>query len=88
MRFLSIEPLLEDLGRINLAGVHWVIVGGESGHRARWMDPLWVTSIQKQCEQSHVPFFFKQWGGIHKKLAGRLLNGRTWDEPPRHTSPR
>jgi protein gp37 len=82
VRFLSIEPLLEDLGKINLRGIHWVIVGGESGHGARGMDPSWVTSIQKQCGQSRVPFFFKQWGGVHKKRAGRVLEGRTWDELP------
>ena len=82
VRFLSIEPLLENLGTINLNGIHWVIVGGESGHGARPMDPSWVTSIQKQCERSRVPFFFKQWGGVHKKRAGRVLEGRTWDELP------
>src|SRR5207244_11510115 len=82
VRFLSIEPLLENLGTINLNGIHWVIVGGESGHGARPMDPSWVTSIQKQCERSRVPFFFKQWGGVHKNRAGRVLEGRTWDELP------
>jgi protein gp37 len=83
VRFLSVEPLLEDLGEINLRDIHWVIVGGESGHGARPLDPKWVISIQKQCERARVPFFFKQWGGIHKKRAGRVLNGRTWDELPR-----
>ena len=82
VRFLSIEPLLEDLGRIDLKEIHWVIVGGESGHDARPVDRRWVTSIQKQCAQSRVPFFFKQWGGFNKKRAGRVLNGRTWDELP------
>jgi protein gp37 len=82
VRFLSIEPLLEDLGSVNLSNIHWVIVGGESGHAARPIDPAWVMSIQQQCELSRVPFFFKQWGGVHKKRAGRLLNGRTWDERP------
>jgi protein gp37 len=82
VRFLSIEPLLEDLGEVNLSGIHWVIVGGESGHGARAMDPSWVKSIQKQCAQARVPFFFKQWGGVHKKRAGRKLEGRTWDELP------
>ena len=82
VRFLSIEPLLENLGTINLNGIHWVIVGGESGHGARPMDPSWVISIQRQCERLRVPFFFKQWGGVHKKRAGRVLEGRTWDELP------
>jgi protein gp37 len=82
VRFLSIEPLLEDLGRINLSGIHWVIVGGESGPGARPVEQLWVSSLQKQCAQSRVPFFFKQWGGVRKKAAGRLLHGRTWDELP------
>ena len=83
VRFLSIEPLLEDLGQINFREIHWVIVGGESGRGARPIDPTWVASIQKQCERARVPFFFKQWGGFNKKRAGRLLNGRTWDEMPR-----
>jgi protein gp37 len=81
-RFLSIEPLLEDLGQVNLTGIHWVIVGGESGHGARPMDRKWVVSIRKQCRESGVPFFFKQWGGKRKSLAGRLLDGRTYDEMP------
>jgi protein gp37 len=83
VRFLSIEPLLEDLGVINLNGIHWVIVGGESGHRARLLNPSWAISIQKQCGQAGVPFFFKQWGGVNKKRSGRVLEGRTWDELPR-----
>jgi protein gp37 len=82
VRFLSVEPLLEDLGSIDLAGISWVIVGGESGHGARPMDPAWVRSIAKDCEASHVPFFFKQWGGVQKKRAGRELDGRTYDEMP------
>jgi protein gp37 len=82
VRFLSIEPLLEDLGYIDLSGIHWVIVGGESGAGSRPIDTSWVTSIQKQCEKARVPFFFKQWGGVRKKRAGRLLEGRTWDELP------
>ena len=81
-RFLSIEPLLEDLGRMNLTGIHWVIVGGESGSGARPMDRKWVISIRKQCRETGVPFFFKQWGGTRKSLAGRLLDGRTYDEMP------
>jgi len=83
VRFLSIEPLLEDLGAIDLSGIGWVIVGGESGPGAREMDPAWVRSIRDQCLDAGVPFFFKQWGGVRKKLAGRLLDGRTWDEVPR-----
>jgi protein gp37 len=83
VRFLSIEPLLENLGQINLSDIHWVIVGGESGSRARPIEPAWVTSIQRQCAESSVPFFFKQWGGVRKKRTGRLLDGRTWDEKPR-----
>ena len=82
VRFLSIEPLLEDLGRIDLRGIHWAIVGGESGPGARPIETEWVISIQKQCEKAGVPFFFKQWGGVRKKRAGRLLAGRTWDELP------
>ncbi len=81
-RFLSIEPLLEDLGPMNLYGIHWVIVGGESGHGARPMERKWVISIRKQCRENGVPFFFKQWGGPRKSLAGRLLDGRTYDEMP------
>jgi protein gp37 len=82
VRFLSIEPLLEDLGRLNLSGISWVIVGGESGHGARPMLKDWVVSIQSQCSRNEVPFFFKQWGGIHKSKSGRTLNGRTYDEMP------
>jgi protein gp37 len=82
VRFLSIEPLLEDLGTLELAGIHWVIVGGESGFGARPMKREWVIAIKKQCRQSRIPFFFKQWGGVHKSRAGRLLDGRTYDEMP------
>ena len=82
VRFLSVEPLLEDLGTIDLSGIHWVIVGGESGHGARPMQSAWVESIRDQCAQAGVPFFFKQWGGFQKKKAGRLLDGRTYDERP------
>jgi protein gp37 len=88
VRFLSVEPLLEDLGRINLKGIHWVIVGGESGHGARPLKEAWVQSIRDQCEEAGVPFFFKQWGGRQKSKAGRLLNERTYDELPEiHRSP-
>jgi protein gp37 len=81
-RFLSIEPLLEDLGELDLSGIHWVILGGESGPGARPMRPEWVLSIRDQCRASGVPFFFKQWGGTRKGKAGRLLDGRTYDEKP------
>lgn len=83
IRFLSVEPLLEDLGTIDLAGIHWLIVGGESGHGARPMRKEWVVAIQQQCKRASVPFFFKQWGGVRKKAAGRALDGRTYDELPR-----
>lgn len=87
VRFLSIEPLLEDLGILDLSGIHWVIVGGESGIGARAMKREWVISIRDQCAHSNVPFFFKQWGGLHKKSAGRRLDGKVYDEfPPRVTS--
>jgi protein gp37 len=84
IRFLSIEPLLEDIGAIDLSGIHWVIVGGESGPHARPMREEWVQPILRQCRAANVPFFFKQWGGRIKKRTGRTLNGRTYDElPPR-----
>lgn len=82
VRFLSIEPLLEDLGVLELSGIHWVIVGGESGYGARPMKREWVVSIQKQCRQFRIPFFFIKWGGVRKSRAGRLLDGRTYDEMP------
>ena len=82
VRFLSIEPLLEDLGAINLDGISWVIVGGESGHGARYMREEWVLSIRDQCARAGVPFFFKQWGGVRKSETGRRLRGRTYDEMP------
>jgi protein gp37 len=82
VRFLSIEPLLEDLGEVNLASIHWVIVGGESGGGARPMQAAWVRAIRQQCRRFDVPFFFKQWGGRDKKKAGRILGGRTYDEVP------
>ncbi len=88
MRFLSIEPLLEDLGPLNLTGIHWVIVGGESGAGARPMNKEWVISIRDQCQSSGVPFFFKQWGGVRKSKTGRELDGKTYDEfPPRSNVP-
>ena len=82
VRFLSIEPLLEDLGEIDLLGISWVIVGGESGPRARPMKREWVVSIRDQCKAAGVPFFFKQWGGVRKIRSGRALDGRTYDEYP------
>jgi protein gp37 len=82
VRFLSVEPLLEDLGRFNLSRINWAIVGGESGPGARPMQPEWVVSVRDQCRESRVPFFFKQWGGVRKKKNGRLLGGRTYDEYP------
>jgi len=82
LRFLSIEPLLEDLGTLDLEGIHWVIVGGESGWGARPMDKAWVLSLRDQCRNARVPFFFKQWGGVRKSEAGRELEGKTYDEQP------
>jgi protein gp37 len=83
-KFLSIEPLLGPLGQVNLRDIDWVILGGESGPAARPMNPAWVRDIRDQCIRANVPFFFKQWGGKSKKKAGRLLEGRTWDEMPEH----
>ena len=82
VRFLSLEPLLGPLGNLPLKGIHWVIVGGESGRRPRPMEPQWVRSIQRQCARADVPFFFKQWGGNNKKKAGRELDGKEWNELP------
>ena len=82
VRFLSIEPLLEDLGQVNLRKMNWVIVGGESGPGARPMKAEWVRGIRDQCRKAGVAFFFKQWGGVRKKEAGRRLDGRTYDEYP------
>lgn len=82
IKFLSLEPLLGPLPDLNLSGIDWVIVGGESGPGARYMNPEWVTEIRDQCLDAAVPFFFKQWGGVNKKKSGRLLQGRTWDERP------
>lgn len=86
VRFLSVEPLLEDLGRIPLKGISWVIVGGESGPGARPMAKEWVLDIRDQCRNAEVPFFFKQWGGVRKSEAGRKLEGRTYDEFPEMTA--
>jgi protein gp37 len=82
VKFLSLEPLLGPLVSLNLSGIDWVIVGGESGPGARPMDPGWVTDLRDQCRRAHAPFFFKQWGGKNKKQAGRILDGRTWDQMP------
>jgi protein gp37 len=82
VRFLSVEPLLEDLGEVDLTGIHWIIVGGESGPGARPMHPDWVRSLRDQCRAAGVDFFFKQWGGTRKGKAGRKLDGRTHDDQP------
>ena len=82
VKFLSIEPLIGPVGKLNLRGIDWVIVGGESGLGARPMVPSWVTGIRDQCLKADVAFFFKQWGGVQKKKTGRDLEGRTWDEMP------
>lgn len=81
-KFLSLEPLLGPLDGLNLQGIDWVIVGGESGPGARYMSPEWVEGIHVRCKDQNVPFFFKQWGGIHKKEAGRIFKGQTWNEMP------
>lgn len=82
VKFLSLEPLLGPLPDLNLSGIDWVIVGGESGPRARPMNPAWVTDIRDQCRSAGTAFFFKQWGGVFKSRTGRSLEGRTWDEMP------
>lgn len=82
VKFLSLEPLLGPLSNLNLTGIDWVIVGGESGPGARKMEPSWATEIRDACIQQEVPFFFKQWGGTNKKKNGRILDDRTWDELP------
>jgi protein gp37 len=93
VRFLSIEPLLEDVGAIDLTGIHWVIVGGESAHQARRMSPQWVRNVKRQCDAARVAFFFKQWGrfgpdGVarSKGANGRELRGRTWDAYPKQAA--
>ena len=82
VRFISFEPLIGDVGRVDLTGIHWAIVGGESGPRSRQMEKDWVESILDQCLESGTAFFFKQWGGVNKKKTGRLLHGREWNEWP------
>jgi len=84
VRFLSCEPLIGPLDPLPLENIDWVIVGGESGPRARAMRAEWVKSIRRQCRRYKVAFFFKQWGGVRKDLTGRVLDGRTYDEMPRH----
>jgi protein gp37 len=81
-KFLSLEPLLNAIPDMNLTGIHWVIAGGESGPGARPIQEDWVVGIRNQCQQAGVPFFFKQWGGVNKKKAGRILQGHLWDEVP------
>ena len=88
IKFLSIEPLLVPIPNLDLEGIDWVIVGGESGPGARPMDPAWVLDIRDKCRAAGVPFFFKQWGGVQKKKAGRELAGRTWDEMPHVSRPK
>lgn len=87
IRFLSIEPLLAPIPNLPLNDIHWVIVGGESGPKARPVQAEWVRSIRDQCLAANVAFFFKQWGGVNKKAIGRLLDGQTWDEMPRKARP-
>lgn len=82
IRFLSCEPLIGPLDDLNLEGIHWVIVGGESGHGSRPMDPTWVRQIRTKCADAGVAFFFKQWGGVQKHRTGRELDNRTWEEYP------
>jgi protein gp37 len=82
VKFVSFEPLLSPISNINLTNIDWVIAGGESGPKARPMSSSWVKDIRNQCVAANVPFFFKQWGGTNKKKAGRMLDGRTWDEMP------
>jgi protein gp37 len=88
VRFLSVEPLLGPIGAIDLAGIDWVIVGGESGPRARPMQPEWAIQVRDQCIDARVPFFFKQWGGLRPKQGGRELDGREWNELPGTTNAR
>jgi protein gp37 len=83
IKFISFEPLLGPVANINLEGIDWAIVGGESGPRARPMAPDWVVDIRDQCVGADVPFFFKQWGGVNKKKNGRTLEGRTWSKMPK-----
>ncbi|MBF0523447.1 MAG: DUF5131 family protein, partial [Candidatus Omnitrophica bacterium] len=85
VKFISFEPLIDGVGKLNLKNIDWAIVGGESGPMARYISPEWVLDIRDQCLAQKVPFFFKQWGGVNKKKFGRLLDGRTWDQMPQAT---
>lgn len=87
VRFLSVEPLLGPIPKLPIDGIHWVIVGGESGPGSRPMKPTWVREIRAACRRGRVPFFFKQWGGVNKKRTGRALDGKTWDAMPRSSHP-
>ena len=82
IKFLSMEPLLGPISDLDLTGIHWVIAGGESGPRARPLNSEWIMDIKAKCQESGIPFFFKQWGGVNKKKRGRLLEGRLWDQMP------
>lgn len=86
IKFLSLEPLLGPLEQLDLRNIDWVIVGGESGPGARPMEKSWAIDIREQCKKAKVPFFFKQWGGVHKKKTGRKLDGRTWDQMPQQAN--
>ena len=86
IRFVSFEPLIGSVRAADLTGIHWAIVGGESGPKARYMDPVWVEEIERMCRHAGTAFFFKQWGGRNKKATGRMLNGRTYDEMPASAS--
>lgn len=88
VRFLSLEPLLGPLNDLELTGIDWVIVGGESGPKARPIETSWVSDLLEQCQTADIPFFFKQWGGVNKKRSGRILNERTFDDTPQPTSGR
>jgi protein gp37 len=85
VKFLSLEPLLGPIPHLDLDGIDWVVVGGESGPGARPMDPEWARQVRDRCREAGVPFFFKQWGGVDKKKTGRVLDGRTWDQMPKPT---
>ena len=81
-KFLSLEPLIDSVDKLDYTGIDWVIAGGESGYGARVMQKEWVLEIKKRCEDENIDFFFKQWGGTNKKKAGRMLQGKTWDQMP------
>jgi len=82
VRFLSVEPLIAPIGKVDLSGIHWIIVGGESGPKARPMEIDWVREVRDQCLEQNAAFFFKQWGGFRPKSGGRELDGRKWDQFP------